>query len=230
MSKRVSIKNWSQDERPREKLLEKGASALSDAELLAIIISSGTKKESALDISRNLLQGAGSNLRELTKFSFAKLNKFSGVGPVKAVTILALNELLKRLLVSETREMPFIKSSANAAKIIGPYLRDLSHEECWVMYLNRANRLISKERMSIGGVSSTIMDVKIVMKSALEKLASSIILVHNHPSGSANPGEHDKHQTRVLKEAASVFDIAILDHIIIAGDSYYSFADEGLMG
>jgi DNA repair protein RadC len=229
MRERKSIREWREDERPREKLTVKGGEALSDVELLAIILSSGTKEESAVDISRKLLQAAGENLRELQKFSFEKLKEIKGIGPAKAITLLSVFELFKRVMTAQGSEKPKIQSSAYAAGLIAPVLRDLGHEECWVMYLNRANKLIAKERLSIGGVSATVVDVKIVIKNALDKLASSIILVHNHPSGNPSPGENDKVQTRILKDAASLFDIALLDHLIIAGDGYFSFADDGII-
>ncbi|MDP3453159.1 MAG: DNA repair protein RadC [Bacteroidales bacterium] len=229
MEKRLPIKEWLEDERPREKLIAKGAGALSDAELIAILISSGTKEDSAIDLSRKILSAAGNNLRELGRLSFGDLTKIKGIGPSRAVLLLSVFEIFRRFQTSNGKEQPKIQSSAYAAKIISPILRDLSHEECWVMYLNRANKLISKERLSIGGVSATVVDVKIVIKSALEKLASSIILIHNHPSGNPNPGENDKVQTKILKDAASLFDISLLDHLIIAGDGYFSFADDGII-
>lgn len=227
--KRRPIREWLEDERPREKMREKGATALSDAELIAILLGSGTKEESALDIARNILYLSNNNLRELSGIKCDKLISINGIGPAKAVVLMSVFELFKRFNTCESRDLPKIQSSSYAAGIISPLLRDLTHEECWVMYLNRANRLISKERLSIGGISSTVVDVKIIVKNALDKLASSIILVHNHPSGNLNPGENDKLQTKMLKEAASLFDIALLDHLIIAGKGYYSFADDGIM-
>jgi len=229
MKQRLSIKEWSKDERPREKLMEKGSENLSDSELLAIIISSGTKEESALDISRKLLEKCDNNLRELSRSTFGQLKTTRGLGPGKAVALLAVFEICKRIMITSGKEMPGIRSSEYAANVISPLLRDLSHEECWVLYLNRANKLISKERLCIGGISSTVVDVKIIVRNALEKLASSIILVHNHPSGNPSPGDNDKMQTKILKEAASLFDITLLDHLIIAGDGYFSFADDGLI-
>lgn len=229
MKKRLSIKEWSKDERPREKLMEKGAQSLSDAELIAILIASGTKEESALDISRNILLKCENNLRDISRMNLEKLKEIKGLGPTKAVTLLAVFELIKRFMITPGKELSKIQSSEYAAKTISPLLRDLGHEECWVLYLNRANKLIAKERLSIGGVSSTVVDVKIIIRNALEKLASSLILVHNHPSGNASPGENDKIQTKILKEAAALFDIALIDHLIIAGDGYFSFADDGMI-
>ncbi len=229
MKKRLSIKEWSKDERPREKLMEKGAESLSDAELIAILVACGTKEESALDISRNILLKCENNLRELSRMNFEKLREIKGLGPSKTITLLSVFELFKRFMITPGKELARIHSSEYAAKVISPILRDLGHEECWVLYLNRANKLICKERLSVGGVSSTVVDVKIIIRNALEKLASSLILVHNHPSGNASPGENDKIQTKILKDAASLFDIALLDHLIIAGDGYFSFADDGMI-
>ncbi len=230
MSKSIKIKDWSAEERPRERILTKGAASLSDAELIAIILGSGTREENAVELARRLLKEYGNNLRSLSSAPVNGLTQIKGIGTTKAATVAAVSEISKRISSSQARDMPNIKSSSSAARLIGPVLRDLSHEECWVMYLNRANKLISKERLSIGGVSATVVDVKIIIRNALERLASSIILVHNHPSGNPSPGENDKNQTKILREAAAFFDISLLDHLIIAGDSYYSFADEGLMG
>lgn len=229
MTKKLSIREWKEDERPREKLLAKGAESLSDAELLAVILGSGTKNESAVDLGRNILQINENNLRSLAGTSVKKLMEVKGVGLSKALAISAVMEISRRISVTSAALLPGIQSSQNAAKVISPLLRDLPHEECWVLYLNRANKLISKDRLSIGGVTATVVDVKIIIKAALEKLASSIILVHNHPSGNPHPGENDKVQTKILKDAASLFDITLLDHLIIAGDGYFSFADDGII-
>jgi DNA repair protein RadC len=229
MNRRLPIKEWQEDERPREKLMAKSASALDDSELIAIILGSGTKNVTAVDLARELLAGCNNSLRELSKQNIDNLTKRCGIGPAKAITIAALFEIAKRYSITENKSIIQIQSSSSAVSIISPILKDLPHEECWVLYLNRANRLISKERISIGGVSATVVDIKIVIKSALEKLASSLILVHNHPSGNVKPGEHDKMQTKILKEAAALFDIALLDHLIIAGDEYFSFADDGII-
>ncbi|MEN6618274.1 MAG: DNA repair protein RadC [Rikenellaceae bacterium] len=229
MTNKLSIKQWQEEERPREKLRIKGAGALSDAELIAIILGSGSREETAVDIARNLISSNGNSLRELSKLPIERLTERKGIGSSKAIAIAAIFEIAKRFSSTEIKSLMQIQSSAYAVKIISPMLRDLSHEECWVMYLNRANKLISKERLSIGGVSATVVDVKIVIKNALEKLASSLILIHNHPSGNPKPGENDKVQTRLLKDAAALFDISLLDHLIIAGDEYFSFADDGIM-
>lgn len=229
MKEKLTIRQWKEDDRPRERMIKLGAESLSDAELIAVLFGSGTKNETAVDLGRTVINAAGNNLRSLTNMSIDSLKKIKGIGPTKALVITAVSELTRRISSEEVKSSQQIKSSEYAAKIISPVLRDLSHEECWVMYLNRANRLIAKERLSKGGVSATVVDVKIVVKNALEKLASSIILVHNHPSGNPTPGDADKVQTKALHEAASMFDITLLDHLIIAGDTYFSFSDQGLM-
>ena len=227
--RRTTIKEWSRDEQPREKLIDRGAESLSNVELLTILIGNGGVGRSAMEISRDILEAANNNLKELSKISYNRLLNISGIGSVKAIKLIATFEIFKRILTENNGEPLQIKSSQYAATMMSPLLKDLNREECWVIYMNRANRLISKERISIGGVSATVIDVKIVIKSALEKLASSIILIHNHPSGNSTPGENDKLQTKILKDAARLFDISLLDHIIIAGDSYYSFADDGII-
>lgn len=223
------IKEWREDDMPREKFLFKGASALSDAELLAILMRSGTREENAVEMSRHILDLFGNNFGEMKKASFEDFIGIKGLGKCKAVTLLALFELATRISLSEVPKMKQIYSSCHAAKIISPLIKDLTHEECWVLYLNRGNKLICKERLSIGGLSATVVDVKLIIKSSMAKLASSIILVHNHPSGNNVPSTEDKVQTKKLQEAALLCDIVLLDHLIIAGNNYYSFNDEGLM-
>ncbi len=227
MEKRITIKDWSAEERPREKFIAKGAQSMSNAELLAILIGSGNRKYNAVELARSLLQEAGGRLGGLGKFEFEELLSFSGIGRSKALIIMALFELARRYQAEIAPTLAAIYSSENAAKAISPFVKDLAHEECWVMYLNRANRLINKEKVSSGGVHSTVFDVKIILKRAMANLASSIIVVHNHPSGTLRPGAQDIAQTKRLKEAAKMCDISLLDHIIIAGESYYSFADSG---
>jgi DNA repair protein RadC len=221
-----TIKTWQKEDRPREKMELKGAESLTNTELIAIIIRSGNKEKTAIDLARELTIHSGGTLKGLSLLSLEQFMEITGIGSTKAISILAALELGKRLCSEIPEIQPQINSSQSAVKLISPFLKDLQHEECWVMYLNRANKLISKERVSLGGLSATIMDIKIIVKKAVEKLASSIIMIHNHPSGNACPGEQDKKQTRALKEAASYFDISLLDHIIIAGNKYYSFSDE----
>ncbi|MDD2594864.1 MAG: DNA repair protein RadC [Bacteroidales bacterium] len=221
-----NIKTWQIEERPREKLIAKGKESLTNAELIAIILRSGNKEKTAVDLARELLELSDNKLMALSQFSVEKIKETQGIGDTKAITILAAFELGMRLCSEIPESIPLIHSSADAVQIISPYLRTLQHEECWVMFLNKANKLIGKEKISQGGISSTVIDIKIIVKKAVEKLASSIILVHNHPSGSPYPGEQDRKQTAALKEAASYFDISLLDHIIIAGNKFYSFSDE----
>ncbi len=229
MAEKLPTKEWKEDERRREKMAAIGAENLSDAELAAIIIGSGNREESALDLARRLLSMHDNCLRVLMSASAESLMSVKGIGKTKAITLLAAAEIGKRVNTARTKEFPEIHPSQSAANLISPVLRDLPYEECWVLYLNRANKLISKNRLSKGGLSATVVDVKFIVKGALEKLASAIILAHNHPSGNARPGESDKTQTKLLKDAAALFGITLLDHIIIAGDKYFSFADDGII-
>lgn len=226
MNENIKIKEWKAEERPREKMVALGASSLDNTELLAIILRTGIKSETAVDISRKLLSSVDNSLSALSKLSIEKICTIEGIGPTKATTILAAFELGSRMCTELPEERPQIISSSSVVKIIAPILKNLMHEECWVLFLNRANKLISKERISSGGICSTIMDTRLIMKKALEKLACSIVIVHNHPSGNPYPGEQDKIQTKILKEAAALMDIALLDHVIIAGEKHYSFSDQ----
>lgn len=222
--KNLSIKNWAEQDRPREKLLQKGINSLSDAELLAILISSGTKKLSAVDLAKVILSEAENNLHLLGKKTINDLIKINGIGQAKAITIIAALELGKRRKNADLQQIK-IRSSKEVYEIMQPILGDLPHEEFWVIYLNRSMKVIEKKRISIGGISATVIDIKIVLKSAIENLASSIILAHNHPSGNNNPSEQDKEITQKIKKAADLLEIKINDHIIIADRNYFSFAD-----
>lgn len=225
----LGIKNWALEDRPREKLLQKGINSLSDAELIAILIGSGTKTLSAVEVARHILQAVGNNLHELAKFSVKDLMKTKGIGEAKAISIVSALELGRRRKGHEPDEKPKIGSSQDAFNIIKGSLMDLSHEEFWVLYLNRANRVIHKRKISEGGVSGTVADPKIIYKSALENLASGIIVVHNHPSGNLTASQQDIALTKKLKEGAKALEIQLLDHLIIAGNTYFSFADEGMI-
>jgi DNA repair protein RadC len=229
MTENLTISNWEESERPREKFLAKGAENLSIAELIAIVIRSGSKGENAVDLARKILNAADNNLSVLRKFTFEDYKKFGGMGQGKALAIMSMFEIAKRMAVEQAPPITQIYSSESAAKLMSPLLKDLGHEECWILYLNRGNRMIAKEKLTSGGTSSTVLDVKMIIKKAMAKLSNSIILVHNHPSGSKMPGDQDKLQTRRLKTAAEMCDISLLDHIIIAGDQYYSFADDGCL-
>lgn len=225
----ISLKHRKEDEQPREKLMHKGASALSDAELLAILISSGTKERSAIDLARDILQQAHNNLHELGRLSLKELQQTKGIGEARAITIAAALELGRRRQLNEALQRTAIQSSKDAAQIIIPLLRDLSHEAFCVLYLDRASKLIRHELVSAGGISGTVADPRIILKQALLYNASSIVVAHNHPSGSLRPSRADEQLTKKLKEAASYMDIILADHLIIGATSYFSFKDEGLL-
>ncbi|MEZ4907339.1 MAG: DNA repair protein RadC [Saprospiraceae bacterium] len=221
-----SIKNWAENDRPREKLLILGPNALSDSELLAIIIHSGSKNESAVDLSRRILSDSDNDLSTLSKKSVEQLMTFRGIGQAKAITIAAAMELVnrKKFSSSDTRQ---ILSSKDVYEEIYHTLVDKHIEEFWLLILNSKNKIKSKTKISTGGTNATIVDVKFVMKKAVESLAISIIVVHNHPSENPNPSDADINLTNKIKNACHFFDIKFLDHIIFAGNNYYSFADEG---
>lgn len=224
-----SLKTWAEDERPREKLLKHGRHVLSDSELLAILIRTGTKSKTAIDVAREILSKYNNDLAEVARLSIKDLSKFNGMGEVKAITIVAALELGRRKREAENSQKKAITSSADAFEAVLPLLGDLPHEEFVVLILNRANHIINKFRLSKGGVAGTVVDQKIVFKEALEHLASGIILCHNHPSGNLKPSNEDLSLTKKLKQAGELFDIKVMDHIIVAGNSYFSFADEGLL-
>lgn len=223
------ILSWAEEDRPREKLILKGRAALSDAELIAILIGSGTRELSAVDLSKLILKSVGNNLNELAKLSINDLMKFKGIGDAKAISIAAALELGRRRKESDVLKKAKVTSSSDAYYAIRPYLMDLSHEQFWVLLLNRANEVIRPFQVSIGGVAGTVADPKIIFKSAIEYLASAIILVHNHPSGNLTPSQADKDLTKKVKEAGRLLDIPILDHLIFGDNGYYSFADQGIL-
>lgn len=224
--KHCSIKTWDEEERPREKLMLHGAGALTDTELLAILLGSGTRRQTAVDLARDLLAPGGGRLDVLSRMDARQLTKTDGIGLAKATAVLATFELARRLAAELPEDELTIRTSETVARMMGPHLRDLPHEECWALYLNRGRKLIGKEKISIGGMGSTIMDIKIIVKKAVDRLASGLILVHNHPSGNPHPGEQDRKQTEALKQAAAVFDIELVDHVIIGKKKYFSFSDE----
>ena len=227
--KKLSIKEWSLEDRPREKLLVKGISSLSDAELIAIIIGSGTRDESAVELSRRILSSVQHNLNELGKLTVDDLQKYKGIGEAKAIGIVAALELGRRRKLSEIIDRQKISSSQDVYEIFHPLLADLPHEEFWIVLLNRSNKVIERIKISQGGISGTVTDVRLILRTALEKLASSLILCHNHPSGNQQPSDADIAITQKVKESGKLMDIALLDHIIVTDGSYYSFADEGIM-
>ncbi len=220
------IRSWAEDDRPREKLLLKGKAALSDAELIAILIGSGSANETAVDLSKRILASLNNQLSELGKRSVKDLMKFKGIGEAKAITIIAALEIGRRRKETEPVKKPRITDSRSAFDIIYPHLGDLHHEEFWVLLLNRSNMVIGKENISKGGVSGTIVDPKVIFKMAVQYPASAIILAHNHPSGNLKPSNSDHQLTKKLKEAGKALDIPILDHLIIGEREYFSFVDE----
>ena len=228
-SSKLSIKQWAEDDRPREKLLTKGRLALSNAELIAILINSGSVGESAVALSKRMLAGSHDNLIELSKLSINELCIFKGIGEARAITIVAALELGRRRRESEALIKQAISSSNDAYEVMQSAMADNSSEEFWILLLNRANQIICKERISIGGTSGTVADPKKIFKIALGHGASGIILCHNHPSGNLKPSDADLQLTRKLKEAGLQLDLPILDHLIIGDEKYLSFADEGLL-
>lgn len=224
----MNIKEWAPDDRPREKVMNKGIHALSDAELIAILIGSGNSEQSAVELARNILHGSGNNLSRLGKLSVKELtNAYKGIGPAKAVTIVAALELGKRRSQSEALQNFSVKSSRDVYNFLQPLLADLPHEEFWTLYLNQSNRIVYKRQISRGGVSETAVDIRLILKDALEYLASGIIICHNHPSGNNKPSTADDTFTRKMKEAAKMIDVRLLDHLIVCEHCYYSYADEG---
>ncbi|MFA7042945.1 MAG: DNA repair protein RadC [Bacteroidales bacterium] len=225
---RFGIKEWAVEDRPREKMIKKGAETLSNAELLAILLGSGSQKESAVDLAKRILSHVENNLNELGKITINSLcNQFVGVGPAKAVTIAAAMELGKRRRSSEVVRRLQITNSRDIYELFHSRLIDLSHEECWLLLMNNQHGIIDTIRISHGGVSETTVDPKIVLKHALEKLASAIVLCHNHPSGNPHPSSCDDKITNKLRNACQNMDIQFTDHIIFSDNSYYSYADEG---
>lgn len=227
--KPLNIKSWSPEDRPREKLLLKGKSSLSDAELIAILVGSGTSKMSAVEVAKKVLQAAGNSLHDLACLSVKDLTKIKGIGEARAITIVAALELGRRRKDSGPDEKPKVSGSKDAYEILKSDLLDLPHEEFWVLLLNRANRVIKKYQISQGGVAGTVADPKIIFKMALQELASGIVLAHNHPSGNLTASQADIDLTKKLKEGSKLLEITVLDHLIIAGQKYFSFADEGMI-
>lgn len=225
----LTIKQWALEDRPREKFLYKGIASLSDAELLAILIGSGSTSLSAVDLAREILKLADNNLHKLGKLQINDLKKLKGIGDVRAINIIAALELGRRRKASDINQEQKIRSSSDVYEIFHALLSDLNHEEFWVLYLNRSNKVLSRLRISQGGISGTITDVRLIMKTGIELLASSIIICHNHPSGNREPSEADIRITGKIKEASAFFDISVLDHIIVTDSGYYSFADNGAL-
>lgn len=222
------ITHWSEDDRPREKLMLKGRSALSDAELIAILIGSGNRNESAVDLSKRILASVDNNLNALGKLTLSQLMNFKGIGEAKAISIIAAMELGRRRRAEDAAELTKITSSKKVFEIMQPIIGELPHEEFWVLYLNNSNKVISKIQQSKGGITGTMVDSRLVFKTALELSATAVILCHNHPSGSLMPSDADKQLTKKIKLAGDSLDVKVLDHLIITETKYYSFADEGI--
>ncbi|TVR79919.1 MAG: JAB domain-containing protein [Chitinophagaceae bacterium] len=223
-----SIKSWAEDDRPREKLMKLGRKNLSDAELLAILLRSGSRKSSALELSKKILSDVDNDLDKLAKISIDQIvNKYHGVGEAKAITLIAALELGIRRNAKQSLPRSKITSSKDVFDLLQAKFIDLPHEEFWVMYLNRSNIVIKSERISLGGSTGTVADPKIILKRAVELIANAIILAHNHPSGSLKPSQADISLTKKIKEAASYLDVYLFDHLIFTDKAYFSFADEG---
>jgi DNA repair protein RadC len=223
------IRNWSEDDKPREKLMLKGKSVLTDAELLAIIIGSGSRNETAVDLSKKILASVNNNLSALGKLSLQQLMLFKGIGEAKAISIIATLELGRRRRNESPLELTKIISSKIIFEIMQPLIGELQHEEFWIIYLNNANKILFKTQLSKGSITGTMVDVRLVFKGALETNATSIVLCHNHPSGTLLASEQDKLITKKLQSAGNNLDIKIIDHVIICEHGYFSFADEGIL-
>ena len=224
-----SIKSWSVEDRPREKLLIKGKNSLSKAELVAILIGSGNKDESAVDLSKRILASVNFSLHELGKLTVKKLTKFKGIGEAKAITIVSALELSRRRRSERALIKKKIDSSRSVFELMQPIIGELFHEEFWVIYLNSSNKVLMKSFLSKGGITSTSVDLRLILKSALQIGAVGLVLAHNHPSGALRPSGADKNITKKIKQAAEILDIKVVDHLIITENSYFSFADKRLL-
>ena len=228
-NERLTIKSWAEEDRPREKMIEKGALALSDAELIGILIGSGTREETAIDLAKTLLKNSNNDLNLLGKLTIQDFCKLKGIGQARAVTIAAALELGRRRKETEKQKEIKITESPDIYEMFAPILADLPYEEFWMLYLNRSHGVIEKVKISQGGIDRTIADVKLIVKLAVDRLASSAVAVHNHPSGNLQPGKEDINITSRIKTALQYFDISLIDHLIVTDHGYYSFADEGIL-
>ena len=226
---KLTIKSWALDDRPREKLVAKGKTTLSDAELIAILIGSGNREESAVGLSKRILQSVEGNINELAKLSVEKLTNFKGIGEAKAIAIITALELGKRRQLETALEKPKITSSKDVFNLIQPLIGDVEHEEFWVLFLNNSNKVLAKKQISKGGLTATVVDVRLLFKRALELTSVAMVVCHNHPSGKLQPSNADKQLTKKIKEAGVTLDIKLLDHLIITEKAYFSFADEGVL-
>jgi DNA repair protein RadC len=225
----LTIKGWALDDRPREKLVLKGRKSLSDAELIAILIGSGSRNQSAVSLSKKILNSVNNNINELAKLSVEELTRFHGVGAAKAIAIITALELGKRRQLETALELPEISTSKGVFHLMQPIIGDLQHEEFWAIFLNNSNKVIAKHRLSKGGLTATVVDVRLLYMKALATACVGVIVCHNHPSGKLTPSKADKEVTLKIKEAGSTLDIKLLDHLIITEKSYFSFADDGIL-
>jgi len=226
--KQNSIKNWAEEDRPREKLSLKGKNTLSDAELLAILIGSGSRNETAVELSKRILQEYNNNWNDLAKLSISDLCNFKGIGEAKAISIITALEIGKRRSSQSVFELPRISSAEEAFPYLFSFLGDLPHEEFWVVFLNRANKIIGKEQMSKGGIAGTVVDIRLILKKSIENSASAIIVAHNHPSGNLKPSEADISLTKKLLQSCKILDIELFDHLIIGNNDFFSFKEAGI--
>ena len=226
---KISIKSWAEEDRPREKLSAQGRRALTDAELIAILIGSGSRTESAVELSKRILHHYDNDLNKLGKAGISELCKFKGIGEAKAISIIAALEVGRRRGDTEVKVLDEVKSSRDGYNIMRRHLMDLNHEEFWIMLIGRSSKVIAKELVSKGGLSGTVADPKIIFHMALQHQASAIIMVHNHPSGNLKPSRDDLMLTKKIADAGRMLDINVLDHLIITDSGYFSFGDEGLL-
>lgn len=226
---KLSMKAWAEDDRPKEKMMKKGRGVLTNAELLGILIGSGIQNESAVDIAKQILASVGNDLNKLGRLSLSDLKKFKGIGEARAITFSAALEIGRRRQATDSESVKQIKSSKDSFEVLYPFLADLDHEQFYVLLMNRSNKVIDVVRISQGGVSGTVADAKMIFKSAIDKLASSIIIAHNHPSGNLRPSQADIKLTKNIRDAGLLLEVSVLDHIIIAGEAYFSFADDGII-
>lgn len=227
--KKLNINQWAEEDRPREKMMKKGADALSEAELLAILIGSGNREETAVELMRRILSTCDNNLNELARWSVSDYARFKGMGPAKSITIMAALELGKRRKLQEAKERTLVNCSRSIFELFHPLLCDLPQEEFWILLLNQACKVIDKVRISTGGIDGTYADVRSMLREALLQRATQLVLIHNHPSGNCNPSQSDRQLTQHVQQAARTMNIRLTDHVIIADDKFYSFADEGLI-
>ncbi|MBI3512010.1 MAG: DNA repair protein RadC [Bacteroidetes bacterium] len=228
-TEKLPITSWAEDDRPREKMMLKGKHSLSDAELLAIILGSGNRKETAVDLAKRILADSGNDLNRIGTMAFAELQQYNGVGEAKAVNVIAALELGRRRSNCQSNEVLQVTRSGDAYQFFRRDMEDLVHEEFWVLLLTRSNKVLRKEQVSKGGMNATVVDPRMVFRSAVALGANSIVICHNHPSGEVKPSENDIRLTRKLKEGALLLDISLIDHIIVGANTYFSFADEGLL-